>query len=629
MSKLLEFIIKEQAQKYYTDGSNDLADTQFDELVDLLKKINPDSSVLTTGWGYDPNQDTTYGKKVKHKYGLVGSLDKIHSYDDLTNEFKSSPSLYTSLKLDGLSVVLYYKSGVLYDAVTRGDGTTGISIYDKIAHIDKKFIHTPLSVDFTGAIRGEILMSYDNFKEFKKFNPDAKNPRNVTAGLINRKGNYDDLKYLNIILYNIVGCENEEYIPHNFHDVIIYLKEWFGSESVVPNSRLDVDDSESFQYNMDVYKKDWYGKYPADGIVINLYTDYNTTTHYVSYTSVAYKYPSETASTFVSDINWNMSKTGYAIPTIQVFPVELSGTMVMYATGFNAQYIKDNNIGIGTKLVITKAGEIIPYVKQVLEPTAASIPNVCPECGHTLKWNGVHLCCDNLDCPNIVRQDLLVWINNLAPIDNFGDSLRLKYIYGVFDTTNVSIEMLMTDSKLREYVANSIQDNMFKQMCNKLTNGRFSLKSVLLALNIPRLGDKTCEKLSHYPNEVKRIISVATKSQDAVELLDLNGYIGDANADSIRENLWKFTRLNLILGRIDFSKVSIKGQIAVTGKLSIPRKQFEQQLLNCGYTVGNITKTTKYLITDDPKSNSSKNIKADKLGIPKLTEQEFRKQFMN
>lgn len=244
MSKLfsnLELEIQEQAQKYYTDGSNSVSDAEFDCMIEQLKLSDPNSPMLSVGWGYEVAKDTTYGNRVAHRYGIIGSLDKVHSYEELPGSYKFKQYLNTSLKLDGLSVVLYYENGALVDAVTRGDGRTGISIFDKIPYFNPTYWNCPSK--FTGAIRGEILMSQNKFTEFKLHNPDAKNPRNAAAGIINRKNNIEDLKYLDIIVYNVVGCESSDYVFNTIYDVYDFLYRSFGASNVVYQHPTYVPDS--------------------------------------------------------------------------------------------------------------------------------------------------------------------------------------------------------------------------------------------------------------------------------------------------------------------------------------------------------------------------------------------------
>ncbi len=628
----LEKEIQKQAQKYYSDGSNTISDEEFDSMVDRLKSENPNSDILNVGWGYNINKDVTPGKKVKHKYGIIGSLDKVHSYEDLPDSFKFSSKLYTSLKLDGLSIVLYYQDGKLYDAVTRGNGSTGISIIDKIPYINEEYLIIKDKSNFTGAIRGEILMTYDNFKKFKSANSEAKNPRNASAGLITRKDNYSDLKYLSIIVYNIVGCESSSYEINDFNDVIEYLESWFGSKNVVPNSCMHSNDSKTFNNYMEEYNRIWYNSYPADGIVINVAVDYNQSTNYLSYKSIAYKYPSEIKTSRVTGITWEMSKTHFAIPVVNIEPIELAGTTVENASGHNAQNIKGNLIGPGAIVEITKANEIIPHIEKVLVPQLSSgmITN-CPDCGHELVWNGVHLECVNDNCPNAIWQDTLQWINTLAPLDNFGDLLRRKYLEKYLD--DLSIESIMSGDLLK-YIDNPTdlkQDELFYEFIRKLYYDDIPLDSAIFALNIPRFGDITCKKLAKYPEEIDRIIDCAIDNKDPIYLLDLNGYIGDANAESIRNNLWKFKRLMLIKDRIKQPDLQefIQGQVVITGRLSVKRSDFEKELKLHGYEVSaTVNKDTIALITNDPDSNSSKNKQADKFGIVKITEDNFRLKFM-
>lgn len=641
----LEKKIKEQAQKYYTDGSNDLTDAQFDELVDELRKENPNSEVLKTGWGYSVEEDSTPGEKVKHKYGLVGSLSKIHTYAEIPKECRQilgTTMCQFSLKLDGLSVVLYYRQGVLADAVTRGDGTTGISIVNKIPYIDSSLLHLHRDKYFTGAVRGEILMSHKNFEEFRANNPDAKNPRNAAAGLVNRKEGFEDLKYLDIIVYTIVGYE-----PTNKAGQLTLMQQvqsWLGQNfSKINKSQfVTIPESEhsdkTFDSQMDFYKDWWYGTYPADGIVLNFGIKHNIFTGEISYNSLAFKYPNEYKTTKVIDVEWEMSKTRYAIPRVHVEPVELCGTMVEYAAGHNAKNIEESKIGPGAIVRICKANEIIPMIGEILEPCkdTKSI-DVCPDCGEPLVWSGVHKMCINESCGNASQQDLLTWINTLAPVDGFGDLLRLKFLKENLGD-DLTIENLMSKGQELTSWARSQasipttnkQTQLYCSMLLKLFEGKIAANQAIAALNIPRFGDITCDKLAKYPDVMERIFDAALKEDDA-SLLDIYGYIGDANADSVINNLKKFKRWKYIWSRIDFSstEVEFKGKVVITGKLSVKRSDFEKELKAAGWEpTSAVSKDTKFLITDDPTSSSSKNIKANQLGISKITEQEFRNQYM-
>lgn len=629
MSKLLKDLeakIKEESQKYYSEGSNTITDEQFDALVDTVEELDPNSDVLSISWGYDVDKDSTSGEKVKHRCGLVGSLDKYRNINDMLKRFDSSTQLYYSLKLDGLSIVLYYESGKLVDAVTRGDGYTGISIYDKIRFIDRQLFVLP--INFTGAIRGEILMTIDNFDTFKYINQDAKNPRNAAAGLVNRKDKYEDLKFLDIIVYTIVKVSNEyEHIVLNNSTMYNFLNRYFSY--VVPYKKISEDSFDTLNSQFKCFKNKWVSLLPIDGIVVSAGLELDNNTGNVSYDSVAFKFESESKAVEVIDVEYDMSKTHYAIPRVKVTPVQLSGATVEYAAGHNAQYILDNDIGPGAIVELTRSGEVIPYIKSVIEPTIPKIIRNCPICNSMLSWNGVHLQCKNSNCDNAIVQDTLVWINTLAPLDKFGDTLRLKYLSMYLE--DISIESIMNGSILRfiDKPTNLVQDTLFYKFIHQLYENTISLESAIIALNIPRFSTMNSAKLAQYPDIVLRLIDVSNGHQPIESLLDIYGYIGDANSDSLIENIHKFRRLSIIRDRIQWESSESKSKVAITGKLSIKRAEFEQELRQAGFMlVSAVTQDVKYLITDNPNSNSYKNKLADAYGIEKITEYEFRNKFL-
>ena len=618
----LEDIIRKASQAYYSNGTSKLTDAEFDNLLNELESQDPDNELLKTGHGYDPGK--TSGDKFKHKYGLVGSLPKCRTWDELKSDYKHV-DCDVSLKLDGISVVMYYEHGELVRALTRGDGTLGIDITAKVQYIDSTYNH--IDLDFTGAIRGEILMSYANFEEFNKLHPEAKNPRNSTAGLIGSKELNTDFKYLSIVVYTIVGYEG--FAAIHLESVRKLLTQWFGAEHVVPYmSHLKFTDGHSFISAMNSLQRRWYGKYPADGIVISLDAILRQGDGLI-YTAAAFKFPAEAARSKVVAVNWEMSKSCYAIPVVQIKPVDLAGTVVQNASGFHAAYIRDNNIGPGSWIEVSKHGEIIPGIDKIISSTSASLIEVCPKCGQKLEWNGVHLMCKNPECPNAIEQDTLIWLNNICPTDYLGDKLRLKYLHEWL-SDNVSIEHLMASSQLNwKILDTSGHDKLFYDMISTLFGtAEIKLVDALLALNIPRLGDITAKKLAtECPETLHELVN---GDYTYIHEYTISNIVGPATAQAIRENLIKYKRLRFIESRISWKSAlpeEVKFSVAITGKLSVSRDEFEKELNNHGYALGELKKGTKYLITNDPNSGSSKNAKADKLGIEKITEAQFRERF--
>ena len=629
----LENEIMQAAQKYYADGSSPYTDEEFDYLVDALKSACPDSHVLAkVGWGYKVESDS-YRQKVEHKYGLVGSLDKCRTWEELSTSFRDS-NVDVSLKLDGMSVVLYYESGILKNAVTRGDGTYGIDITPKVQYLLSQIQPKipPKFADFTGAIRGEILMKQSVFEEYAQTHPEAKNPRNTAAGIINSK-DAPDLKYLTIIFYTIVGAESCTF--NKLSDVREKLIDMFGAASVVTYQSVHLQ-QDTFISQMNAIRDYWYLQdIPADGLVITQF-DVNTSANgSVTYTAQAYKFPSEVKSATVVDVEYTMSKTHYAIPKIRITPVTLAGTTVEYASGFNAQYIKDQNIGPGAQVLITKANEIIPYIVEVTSKTSAKLLDECPQCKEPLTWKGVHLVCDNIECANSIEQDTLIWITSLVPRDNFGKLLILKYLesmQSMYNWKDISIESIM-DSTAILSEGDKVQDNIWVDMWNSLHSDltSFNLQSALAAVNIPRLGTKTIDKLIQYKDVFKDLYHKLIEDSDRSDIYAvLSGLIGIANTESLKQNETKLLRLQYIWHRILWITVDVqhKGTVAITGKLSVKRADFEQELKSFGWNADNISKNTDYLITDNPDSSSSKTKFAKENNIPMMSESEFREKFL-
>ena len=638
---LLQKRIMEASQKYYSDGTSDVSDKEFDEMLDQLREEDPNSPLLDVGHGYDINKDSTVGERVKHRYGVAGSLDKCHSWSEIPKAFLESSIFWASVKLDGLSVVLYYKDGLLYQALTRGGGTSGIDITPKVRAILRTNVKLA-DRTFTGAVRGEIVMSFDNFSKYLLKHPDAKNPRNTAAGIINSKEwSKEDLDLLDIVVYTVVGHETFMNLPddNNFKDYQ-HIWAWLltnfnevASFQIIDMS-LSVRPEDTFIEQMNFLRDEWYGKYPSDGIVIaqdNVLQIGSEGDNRIKviYTAIAFKFKAESEVTRIIGIEWNLTKTKYLVPRINVETVQLSGTNVSWATGFNAQNMKNQQLGIGAEVSIMKSGEIIPYIEDVITPVECELPTKCPCCGADLEWSGVHLQCPNIECADADLQDTLIWMKFIAPWDGLGDTLKIRYLSEMFGE-NISISKVYEHGEFNklEVESDSVKETEFRKMFNAMFTNKVKLSDAIQALNIPRLGDVTSRKLAEHPDMIEYFIQAA--DYDEGDMHDYSSIIGEANFHSILNNIQKFKRLDFIRDQIIWETIEPenKGSVAITGKLSVKRAVFEEELRNAGYVPGNISKNTKFLITDDPNSSSDKNKKADKFGIQKITEAEFRRLYM-
>ncbi len=265
-----------------------------------------------------------------------------------------------------------------------------------------------------------------------------------------------------------------------------------------------------------------------------------------------------------------------------------------------------------------------------------------------LNYLMMNLQCVNSKCSNTTIQDTMIWTNELAPIDGLAETLKEKMFINVFGEVP-TVEKLMSSDASYDFVIISQGRRYGKTQLMKFytmlkclnTCENISLVTAIRALNIPRFGDANAAKLAQYPEQVKCLMNLAYDGScaDGLKLAslleELKAMIGTANTESLENNMNKVARLRFIQKRIDWSNqsnnqsaVESKGKVAITGKLSVKRADFEKELKAAGYMPAEISKNTKFLITDNPNSSSSKNKKADAWGITKITEQEFRKRYM-
>lgn len=657
----LERELRLAAHLYYQDGNSFLSDDEFDKKCDQLRSVDPNNSIFKEpSWGYNINNDSTVGERCPHRYGLVTGLGKAYTYKEVPNQFKVR-CIIGSPKLDGMSIALYYENSVLVQALTRGDYKQGIDVTDKVKLIIGDTLPTP---HITGGFRGEIIMSKDSYERYESCHDNIKNARNSVAGIINSKEITEDIKYLDIVVYTILADESlrkdivDEEGMHSYMvcthidytEAYELLNKNF--ENVAPYFTFTGLSEDNFIDCMSHKFSELCAYYPyeVDGIVISTKRISIDRNGQFKYDEIAVKFKSETAITKVEKVDWQMSKTHFAIPVVYIQPVELDGATITKCTGLNAKYIKDNKIENGAVVEIERHGQVIPYINRVINPV--SIDDVlitnCPECGEKLEWEGVHLKCMNPLCGNAILQDALIWINNIAPLDNFGDKLRIKFLQK-YISGEISVESIMDCEELVKIAVLCMDEHpspliskqliLFSRMCNALFNKPVLASDAIKALNIPRFGDITSEKLASYPHLVKEIFSLsqAVNSDDTYVIPDnfldeLIRCIGVANGQSIINNIKKFYRLRFVYNRIVWNSSSnsaeVKGKVAITGKLSVKRSEFEKELKLAGWSVGEISKDSKFLITDNPDSSSSKNKKADEWGIPKITEYDFRFNYL-
>lgn len=622
--------ITRNAQLYY-EGNTEISDDEFDKLVEELRKEDPENKILhTTGWGYNPS-----GKKVNHKYGNMGSIErKPRKIEDIPENLIYCDLIRISAKLDGISASAEFKNGKLIRGLTRGNGITGVDRTDKISRILQKCMKQDLPKDFTGAIRGELVISNDSWNVMVEQGiAGDKSSRNLVAGIINRNKTTDDIDFVDFVPYKIIACEGS--IGNSLADITEmtnFLERYFNS--IVQHcycKKQACNEALTQEYLEDMFKQ-FRESYPCDGCVIT--GKITQRDNIFDYDEIAYKFDSETAISRVDHIDWNLTRTGLLIPTVCIDPVNLGGATISRATGFNAAFICENKIGPNARIEIRRSGEVIPDIVKVIEPTDVEdlVPSKCPVCGEdSIIWidpdNGSpHVGCANPECSGRDYRNLQQWVACIGNVDGIGDTLKFKF----FDELEISNISELYSKDIQWDTRGYKQRELFSKVLDKLFREPIEVKDALQALNIPRLGGSSADKLSIVWNELKSVLDSNNPEAEFDNISKkIEELVGKATTESIRSNFDKFKNLNLIKERIISSSEPESSsmeyiKVCITGKLSVKRSDFEKYLLDHGYKNASISKDTKYLITDNPNSNSSKNKKASELGITKITEAEFR-----
>ena len=616
--EILEKMIKRYATSYYK-GNPEIPDLAFDKLVDELRSINPKNKLLNTpGWGYDPGN-----RKVEHWYGLtIGSLDKLDDGVDIIPERFTSNYSRVSAKLDGISVVSYYVNGELVQAITRGNGTHGIDITSKIKTIltacgtDKI---TYNNVSFTGAIRGEVLMPVELFnKYYDKSANQGLNPRNLAAGIMNRDDD-SDLDQVRYVVYKVLASESHKFTSITMIDH--FLQENFTYRAPY---LYYIDTGSKFKSMYDRYKEE----YPCDGLVFSNMSAMEDSI--INWDEIAYKFEAEKKEVIIKEITWNATRTGRIVPLIWFDPIELSGAMVQKCTGFNAQFIKDNQIGIGSRITVNRSHEVIPDLQEVLEATGASLPTICPNCGTPLKWSGVDLICDNENETQLAYH----FISTLAPLDGAGYSLYNSIVEGLsleglyeldkfLENLNPdnTLSLLIDTGKISGEVSKQRTYKVLETLVNPVDPIQF-----MVACSIPGISEATASAiLNKIPDFIIRLSKGDNLYNDLIEIQGIG--------ETVINRLLKYKdRIITLSHKMKFKEIEVpkKAQfkVAITGALSIKRADFDNKLKERGIEQSGNWREIKYLITNNPDSGSSKTKMAKDKGIEIISEEEFTKKYL-
>lgn len=636
-------------KKYYDEDSPEISDYEYDMLQRKLRALEAEHPEFTDA---DSPTQRVGGSasekfsKVAHAYPLE-SLQDVFSFDELGEFYRrvenavGKAEYVVEFKIDGLSVALEYVDGILTRGATRGDGQVGEDVTENlmtISEIPKRLENAPPHL----IVRGEVYMSKQVFQELNaelelQEKPLLANPRNAAAGSLRQKDHrITAQRRLSIFCFNI---QNADELPLRSHtESLDYLKSLgfpvspaytvFTSPEEVQKEIERMGDVRG-ELNFDI-----------DGAVVKV-NDFSqreilgSTAKFPRW-AAAYKYPPEVKETLLHDITITVGRTGVLTPNAVLEPVRLAGTTVSRATLHNRDFIRELDVRIGDTVLVRKAGEIIPEIvgvvkeKRPADTVVYEMPQVCPVCGAPVYEDPdeAAIRCTGAECPAQLLRNLMHFASRDAmDIDGCGEAvlqalIEAELIQSAADLYYLTIEdILKLDRKKEKSAQNlihSIEDSKSRD-----------LSRLLFAFGIRHVGQKAGKVLSNHFGSLDALLSASVE-----EMTNIRD-IGATTAESIAA--WREQEQSKhLIARLRKAGVNFTGEktaksdllsgktIVATGSLTLYTRKEINDLIEAlgGKASGSVSKKTSYVVAGE--NAGSKLKKAQELGVPVLTEAEFK-----
>ena len=668
--ELLRKRILEADKAYYVDSSPIISDQEYDGLFDKLIKLeekypeynNENSPTKRVG----SDIDNTLPEK-EHTIPTL-SLDKCYNIDDLIswidkNKIKLGGhiELVIEPKIDGASIVLYYQNGKLISCLTRGNGFVGNDITENIKTIGS----VPLVIDDKDAlaVRGEVFINKNDFEIFNEKFAEGKysNPRNLASGAVRRQKSKEVAKFpLNIIVYE--GFYDSKKID-NHKDILIDLKNLgfplndhlgFFSEKLDSNLIFPFKDavvgkiSDISNYIDDLGRIRNTLPYEIDGLVIKI-NDLKSrealgfTQHHPRW-AIAYKFDAPLAVTRVKSIIVQIGRGGRATPVAILEPVELSGSIISRATLHNQDYIDALQVNEGDTVTISKRGDVIPAVEEVIEKginvSSFKMNKICPGCGEKLFDEGAHLFCKNEECNLRLLETLKYFVSRgQMDIESLGGK-TIEFLFQKGFIKEIPDIYFFDYNRLFEF--EGFKDKKINNIIQAINESKKKdFKTILSSLGLKDIGNKVAQLLTDNFGDIDTIIDFS-KNKDISKFTSIDG-IGESIANSIIDhfnnskvldiiNRLKKSGLNFIENKEN--KVMIKNQFlnntrwVITGSFENfkPREKAGELIEKYGGEVlTSVSSKITHLLCGE--SAGSKLDKARSLNIAIIDETEFINMF--
>ena len=640
--------------QYYVLDQPTISDYEFDQLLKELEELEAAHPEF-----YDPlsptqrvgGEVTKNFKTVAHKHRMY-SLDNSYSEDDLKDWEKrllkmlgvDQVDYFCELKYDGASINLTYNNGKLAHAVTRGDGFQGDDVTTNIKTI--RSIPLTIKGDLPNSfdIRGEVILPLEGFHQMNANREELgletyANPRNTASGSLKLQDSAEVAKRpLDCLLYQIVS-----HVTYETHAQTLEHARQAGfkvpKEGKICHTMTEVLD---FIHYWDKKRHDL--AYETDGVVVKVNNlNYQQELGYTAKSprwAIAYKFKAEQALTQLLSIDYQVGRTGAITPVANLDPVQLAGTVVKRASVHNADQIEKLDLRLNDYVMVEKGGEIIPKIvgvdvsRRQSDAQPITYITLCPDCGTPLtrqEGDAKHYCPNFYGCPTQIKGRIEHFISRKAmDIEGLGgETVGLLYDAGLIHNYADLYELKASDIIPLERMAEKSADNIVKGI---EMSKNIPFERVLYALGIRYVGETVAKKLAKHFKNIDALMSASFEALINVE------EIGDKIAESIMDfsndlmNIQLVDRLKnygvqmtlseeekqLIGHQFEGKKVVVSGVFE-----NFSRDELKHSIeLHGGTISSSISKNTDYIVAGD-KMGPAKREKAEKLGVPILTEEEY------
>lgn len=648
--------IRHNEYLYYVLDAPEITDAEYDRMMVRLRELEaryPDSIPADSPTQRVGGRASSQFTEVRHlepllSLGNVFSAEELRAFDERVRSGLPAGSKVEYVmepKIDGLACSLIYENGKLVRAATRGDGVVGENVTANVRTI--RSIPLTLKVPEGEAVpelldvRGEVYMPRQAFMRLneqraERGESEFANPRNAAAGSLRQLDpQVTASRSLSFFAYYLVG---EGAQPKHSESLALLARYGF---KVSENYKVVENIDEAIKYIGDFNELRQGLSYDTDGAVIKVNDVYQQrilgATGKDPRWATAYKYPPEQAETTLEDIDWRVGRTGVLTPTAVLTPVKLSGSVISRATLHNEDFIRAKDIRIGDRVVINKAGEIIPEVLRVVAEKRTGgekeveIPNVCPECGWRVERQGEEAAirCTNPHCPALGREGLIHFVSRDAMnIDGCGPSVINALLDAGLVRDAADLYSLRKDDLLKlERMGEKSADNLLAALAESKKN---ELDRLLFALGIRHVGAKVArilatefgsmEKLQQaQPEELAQIRDIGDKiAESAVTWLNV-----PANIDLVERLAAAGLTMTFTPPASQEDNPFFDKTLVFTGTMpTLGRAEAKTMAQDVGAKVsGSVSKKTDYVIAG--AEAGSKLEKAQQLGVTVIDEAEF------